>query len=397
MTTPIYNSYSQFNYFSYYRETLTRQAMEGEPQAAADGGTAPSDPAAESQTDDTTTGQFIDFVQAFRKWAVLPELPAEADNGSAEYKQEIDGGDGDDEIEAHGINVSVQGGAGNDMIDVRGHRVAVNGGSGDDVISASSAWSGQGPIFTSLISGDDGNDEITTQGLAGLVNGGEGDDVITGKDGMMEVFGGSGDDTIVAERGAHKIFGGAGNDTIVSHGNLLYGTAFGGAGDDIVSISGRAVKAYGGTGNDKMTFDKAQSLVGYQWTEDGLVPSVEHRVVANGGQGDDEMTFNDSYGDIEYYAGDGHDTVEGADERSILKLGKGLTFEDTSFAVNGDDLTVSFGEAGGSVTFKDYQTKGLPLIEFNDGRMLDASSTIAYAGGDPDAYVANDRAADDIA
>ena len=93
------------------------------------------------------------------------------------------------------------------------------------------------------------------------------------------------------------------------------------------------------------------------------------------------MTFNDSYGDIGYYVGDGHDTVEGADERSILKLGKGLTFEDTSFAMNGDDLTVSFGEAGGSVTFKDYQTKGLPLIEFNDGRMLDASSTIAYAGG----------------
>ena len=65
-------------------------------------------------------------------------------------------------------------------------------------------------------------------------------------------------------------------------------------------------------------------------------------------------------------------------------------------------LSVSVtGEDGGSVTFKDYQTQGVPRIEFNDGRVLDASSTIAYAGGDPDAYVANDTvnnpATDDVA
>ncbi len=398
MSTPINGAHSQFNYFSYYREFLTRQSMEGETQTtgATTGtgdGTAQSDETAETDTGTDTTGQFIDFVQAFRKWAVLSEiLSGKEDDESAEYKTEIDGGEGDDEIEADGINVSVQGGDGNDSINATGYRVAVNGGNGDDTINAGSRWSGQGPIFTSLISGDDGNDTITTTGLAGLVSGGEGDDNIPGKDGMMEVFGGSGDDTIVAERGANKIFGGAGNDTIVSHGNLLWGTAFGGAGDDVVSMSGRAVKAYGGTGNDKLTFDNVESLIGYSMTSDGMAPSVEHRAVASGGLGDDEMTFNDSYADIEYYAGDGNDTIDGADERSTLKLGSGLSFDDTSFAVNGDDLTISFGAAGGSVTFKDYQTKGLPLIEFNDGRTLDASSTIAYAGGDPDAYTANDIA-----
>ena len=407
MSTPINSPYSQFNYFAFYREHLTKQAMAGEPEAGGSTGasqtdTAPSEETTESDTKNQPRTDFIDFVQAFRNWAVLAEVLSGTDQDSMEFKTEVDGGEGDDEIDAEGVNVSTYGGDGNDTINARGYRVTVNGGEGDDTIAASSAWSGHGPVFSSMISGDGGNDDITTSGLAGLVNGGEGNDTITGKDGMMSVFGGSGDDTITAERGAHQIFGGAGNDTIVSRGNLLWGTAYGGAGDDIVSISGRAVKAYGGTGNDKMTFDKAESMIGYQMTPDGMVPSVEHRSVASGGLGDDEMVFNESVADIEYFAGDGDDTITGADERSVLKLGPGLSFEDTSFAVNGNDLTVSFGgEDGGSVTFKDYQTQGVPRIEFDDGRVLDASSTIAYAGGDPDAYVANDTvnnpATDDVA
>ena len=123
------------------------------------------------------------------------------------------------------------------------------------------------------------------------------------------------------------------------------------------------------------------------------MPATEFRSVADGGLGDDNLTFTNSYGDIEYHAGDGNDTITGADERSVLKLGKGLTFDDTTFTTEGNDLTLSFSsDAGGSITFKDYQTQGLPRIQFDGGRQLDASSTIAYAGGDPDAYTANDVA-----
>ncbi len=42
----------------------------------------------------------------------------------------------------------------------------------------------------------------------------------------------------------------------------------------------------------------------------------------------------------------------------------------------------------GRISFKD---KGLALIEFKDGRVLDSLTIFSYAGGEPDAYPANDE------
>lgn len=388
MTTSIQ---SHYNYFSWYRDIYSQQFAKAQDTTSTGDGSA-TDTATETQEpapadSQTATGAFVNYLRQIRHLAVMTDLY------SGTYDVDTDGGDGDDTIDANGDRVRVNGGDGNDTITAEGHKVVVSGGAGDDVITATSNAPEHGPIPLGRVLGGDGNDQIFTQGLTGYVNGGAGDDLIHAADStIITANGGSGNDTIIAERGALELFGGTGDDTIVSLNNLFKGSAYGGAGEDTVTIAGRAVKAYGGTGNDSLTFQNAESIIGYQQTDDGFEPAVEFRSVANGGLGDDSLTFDNSYGDIEYFAGDGNDTITGADERSVLKLGKGLSFEDTTFTTSGNDLTVSFGEAGGSITFKDYQTKGLPRIEFNDGRQFDASETIAYAGGDPDAYTAGDIA-----
>ena len=387
MTTPT-NDIS--NFFALYGGALQQQRAQ---QTATDGG---QDAGGSATTTAGAANDFLSFLQSFRNLGASADISSGDGNDdvtAAAKTVTVDAGAGDDTVTAAGYDVAVNGGDGNDTINAFGYKVAVKGGAGDDVIHAASYVPKHGPIPLGQISGGDGNDEIDLQGLTGYVNGGAGNDVIHASDSsVIEAYGGTGDDTIIAEKGGSNLFGGAGSDTIVSRGNLFHGNVFGGAGNDDVTISGHAVEAYGGTGDDNLTLDNAVSIIGYQDTEDGFVPKTEFRSIAEGGLGDDSLTFtNGSFGNIQYNAGDGNDTVTGADERSVLKLGKGLAFENTTFATSGNDLTVSFQD-GGSITFKDYQTKGLPRIQFDDGRQLDASTTIAYAGGDPNAYAANDLA-----
>lgn len=380
----------QFNFYYVYGNLLRQQQAAQAGDAAATGGSQDTGKATAADT-------FINFLKNIREASVLTEI--DSGDGDDEVAAEghevrVDAGAGNDRVSAVGLDVAANGGDGDDIIDAQGYKVAVKGGAGNDVIHAASHVPSEGPIPLGRVSGGEGNDEIFTYGLTGYVNGGNGDDLIQADHStLIQAYGGSGNDTIIAERGGLNLFGGAGDDRIISRGNLFKGEVFGGAGKDDIAMSGRAVKAYGGTGDDRLAFENVESLIGYQWTEEGAEPSIEFHSVANGGLGDDHLSFSESYGNIEYHAGDGNDTIEGADERSILKLGAGLSFEQTTFStsIEGTDLTMAFAD-GGSITFKDFQTKGLPRIEFSDGRLLDASSTIAYAGGDPDAYTANDIA-----
>jgi len=384
MTSSVHDHY---NCASLFTTTNSGQTSSGNDNASATG----------SESD--STSEFMKLLQSFRQMG--PDLSALAEitsgdgndevNASAQ-KVRIDSGTGSDTVDAVGYDVAVNGGDGDDTINAAGYKVVVKGGAGNDVINAGSIAPRRGPIPLGQVSGGDGDDIIHTSGLMGYVNGGAGNDTIHASDSsLIEAFGGTGDDTIIADRGGLNLYGGAGNDTIVSRGNLFHGNVFGGAGDDTATISGRGVEAYGGTGDDDLTLEDAESLIGYKLTEDGPKQALEFRSIVNGGIGDDNITLNGSYGDIQYYAGDGNDTITGADERSVLNLGPGLSFEDTTFSAEGNDLKMAFAD-GGSITFKDYQSKGLPRIQYDGGRLLDASTTIAYAGGDPDAYTANDMA-----
>jgi len=118
------------------------------------------------------------------------------------------------------------------------------------------------------------------------------------------------------------------------------------------------------------------------------------RSTVNGGMGDDNLTItNGATAVVEYFAGDGHDTLEGANEASVLKFGPGLTFEAASFSTQDGNLTIAFADSDGSVTLNNYLDQGVPMIEFSGGRILDASTTIAKAGGDANAYRADNGVA----
>ena len=222
----------------------------------------------------------------------------------------LDGGGGDDTIEAGFITDTMIGGVGNDSLTGIFNRV--DGGSGNDTINATSistnASSG-GDIEVTLIGGA-GNDRLlgsTNSGVSNLFNGGTGNDFIQfggtgdqligntqGNDTILSAqiegstspfliedtqgsntlrggFGddslitGAGDDSIVSgvqgETGNDSINAGAGDDIIFGRGGR--DTILGGAGDDYIAagLNGTGDSLIGGEGNDSFAYFGVQDEV----------------------------------------------------------------------------------------------------------------------------------------
>ncbi|MCW8915771.1 MAG: hypothetical protein OQK24_07950 [Magnetovibrio sp.] len=341
---------------------------------------------------------------------------------------DIDGGDGDDLINSEASHTYIHGGAGDDSINASGWNIKVEGGSGDDVINVEGAGilfaplvhvygsahftnEGMGghchnhaiplcgvlmPVVASRAYGGEGNDTINAQGLS-YVRGDAGDDTISLMGGRAH--GGEGDDVINHHGGSVQMFGGTGDDTLYSSGALnINSMLWGGAGNDTIEASGTHLNINGGTGDDHVLLDGTDDR-GVASLFGGHNPHIQSSLT--GGVGNDEFELiNDAVANFEYYVGDGHDTIRGADEASVIRLGEGITSDKTSFSLSDNDLVLSFADMDGSITIKDYATSGVPSLQYNDGRMLDASTMIAYAGGDPDAVAVEasttETAADDV-
>lgn len=312
------------------------------------------------------------------------------------------GGSGDDTITASGFGVDIQGGSGDDVIQAHSNFGIRRGlhlhhsGYGHDQGHGDSGGHGDGhyrpfvhgyPVLLHIghINGGEGNDQIDAQGLM-TVEGGEGDDIINGHGGLLSADGGSGNDIINTGGGTLRALGGAGDD-VISTGNSAFNVNAlidGGSGNDTLNVTGNSMRIMGGTGDDVLNLENVGGVDLYADMPFHSVLFGASKV--DGGIGDDIINFNNSFANVTYHKGDGHDVMAGADERSTLSLGEGLSFDATEFSLVGDDLVMSFPADNGSITFKNYSTSGLPMIEYADGRMLDASTTIAYAGGNPDAY-----------
>ena len=144
----------------------------------------------------------------------------------------LEGGDGDDSINAKGGDDVVLGGEGNDTLVGGTGDDRVEGASGDDVLG------GRGG--DDILLGQFGNDRIfgqlgddTIEGHAGddVINGGQGDADIDGGQGADDIRGRDGDDVIQGGDGADRIDGGTGVDTI--DGGVGDDTLIGGAGADV--------------------------------------------------------------------------------------------------------------------------------------------------------------------
>src|SRR5262249_25985005 len=107
----------------------------------------------------------------------------------------VDGGDGDDRIDADDsirVRMTVNGGMGDDWI-TGGHRAdVINGGAGNDFLDG-----GRGD---DLVNGDDDQDELIVTSGRDLVHGGTGNDVLVNQNSAgNEFFGDAGTDLIIYE------------------------------------------------------------------------------------------------------------------------------------------------------------------------------------------------------
>ncbi|MEO1251982.1 MAG: cadherin domain-containing protein [Pseudomonadota bacterium] len=231
---------------------------------------------------------------------------------------QLRGGDGNDTLYADGDDTVVEGGAGTDRVIVQGNDdfsidmtassvERVDGGAGNDAIDATGA--------TARVQqyGNGGNDTLIGGENRDTLRGGDGDDVIDG---------GGGNDTIRGDAGADELRGGAGNDRLFADADDT--VVDGGAGNDRVTVQGdgdfsidmtasSVERVDGGAGNDTIDATGSTARV-RQYGNDGddTLIGGENRDTQQGGAGDDII-----------FGGGGRDNIRGGDGADVLSGGDG--------------------------------------------------------------------------
>jgi hypothetical protein len=308
-------------------------------------------------------------------------LDGKPDPANVENHGPVTGTDGDD---VRHVYCNAQGGtgAGNDTIYTYNNST-VDAGTGNDkaVLYSGKVHLGEGDDLALLMSGTahggEGNDQFTLAG-GGMAHGGTGDDrfLVMGRG---HAYGEAGDDHIelVSEGfgfGLHAD-GGDGNDTLISHGRAKL---YGGTGDDILTGKGGLWAVFnGGTGNDTIN----------------LLPDADYgyRIEYNKGDGDDIIAGDLSGVKVTSFRPvieDGKFTRFEQDgpsrymPKGQVALGPEIRRDEVAAVRDGNDVRVSFGSAGGSITFKDFQDTA-PRLSFADGSWLDVGKLLEAAPANP--------------
>lgn len=180
----------------------------------------------------------------------------------------------------------------------------------------------QQQLLGNIILGDDGGNDT--------LDGTPGRDYIDGRGGDDTLRGLAGDDTLLGSDGNDELDGGDGSDVLL-----------------------------GGWGNDVL---------------DGGAPGATPDVL-DGGQGDDHLIGSNASTIVRFRSGDGHDTVEDADDDGgdvdTLLLEDGVMPEDVTVRRSGDDLLLQLGENGadGELRYVDWfvgEHTGVDRIDFLD-------------------------------
>ena len=188
-----------------------------------------------------------------------------------------------------------------------------------------------------LILGHNGNDILFGKGYGDLLYGnggndlligGEGNDTLSGESGDDILYGDNGNDTLCGDEGNDKLFGGKGNDMIE-----------GGAGNDLLHGGEGTNTLIGSTGNDTYLATKGsnntiihENILGFNF--------FGHYIGQNGG--------NDT-----------------------LLFGEGITKEDISFLMRGNDLLLQYGESE-FITINNQKNEAnrIEKLQLSDGSYL---------------------------
>ncbi|MEM8838405.1 MAG: hypothetical protein AAGE89_09955, partial [Pseudomonadota bacterium] len=305
----------------------------------------------------------IDGGEGFDRAIIRGTLGVTIDQAATSIER-VDGGDGNDTIDASGLQDGVfqSGNDGNDTLIGGAGADTQRGGEGDDSLTGGDGNDNQrGGSGNDTINGDAGDDVLIGEGGNDILNGGEGNDRLDGGDGADELRGGAGNDTFYvdaadtvidggdgddrvvvfrtsddffidqAATSIERVDGGDGNDTIDASGLLEGALQFGRAGNDLL-IGGSGDDAQnGGEGND--------TLIGGDGNDDQR--SGAGNDVINGGDGDDYLDGGD--GNDRLNGGDGNDNLRGKAGNDTLDGGigddslKGDAGDDTIIGGDGDD------------------------------------------------------------
>ncbi|MHA7871619.1 MAG: PA14 domain-containing protein, partial [Hyphococcus sp.] len=271
--------------------------------------------------------------------------------------ERVDGGAGDDEMNAAGKADSVRqtGRAGDDTL-IGGEAADVQrGGAGDDVISGGGGDDNiRAGAGDDSVSGGTGNDNIRGQGGDDTLAGGDNNDTLLGDGGGDVLDGGAGDDRVIGGSGDDMLDGGEGADDVR-----------GGAGDDTAS---------GGGGNDTVRGDRGNDDLSGGAGDDRIIGGAGDDTIT-GGEGAD-VQIGGSGADVFVYAmGDGSDVINAGGGGwtdviqieggvgSLGELGVDWTVELTrGSVVSADEDRVVFTDnADGVITLEDGAT-----IEFDN-------------------------------
>ncbi|MDB4211200.1 hypothetical protein N9769_02360 [Ascidiaceihabitans sp.] len=229
--------------------------------------------------------------------------------------QTVNGFAGDDTIEAVGDGALVNGGPGDDrLFSFVGEDVTLNGGGGSDHIVFQSNGSEDSDL--SFVQGGSGDDTIDAFGEDGVIDGGAGNDIISIQGTLLSASGGAGDDTISGDSadfgGGTSLYGNAGDDFLIlenSPGYQIGAIADGGAGNDRIETSTYLNSAdsfdtlTGGDGDDRfeliftgIEFDSEAPDRGVVTTITDFVPSEDVLVLpldiqSSNGSADVPITF----------------------------------------------------------------------------------------------------------
>ncbi len=297
----------------------------------------------------------------------------------------IDGGDGNDDIEAdEGDDVifggagadsidgwtgddTIEGGAGNDDISGQGDNDLILGGDGDDWLSGGDGWD--------TIFGGAGNDELSAGSTDDSLDGGDGNDTLRGESGWNTLVGGAGDDEIISGGHDDLVNGGADADTIsfqFGPGNDTIAGGEGGNDSDLIDLDGVAgpvTVAYDGDefgtitdGSNTIIFSEIERfiLTDQADTLDGTADDAGLAVDASAGND----TVTGGRGADSILGGSGDDSISGAEGDDTLEGGVG---DDILTGGDGDDI-FSYAVGDGADTITDFNTG-------NSGTLRDGDAT----------------------
>lgn len=127
----------------------------------------------------------------------------------------VDGGGGDDTLQAGDGADVLSGGDGRDRLEPGNGNDSVSGGSGDDTVNGGPGSDiVLGGLGDDIVNGGPGHDTVCGDAGSDTISGGDGHDCASGGDGDDTINGGAGDDTIHGDAGADFMVGGEGDDWI---------------------------------------------------------------------------------------------------------------------------------------------------------------------------------------